>query len=291
MTRLLSGVVLAAAALAAILFLPVIGLRMLASLVAVLAAHEYLRIVKSVPLEQPGSMRQEPGSMRGGPLSLDKLGITPSEVEGLRSANGPVLLLVALTCWYMLLPNVQTLLALIVAGFALLVMQVLFVGVTIQQAAAGCFASWYVGLPLGMLVSVQAINGPKATLLLIATVVLSDTAQYYSGRTFGRRPLAPTISPKKTIEGAIGGLVFGTLFMALAGPRVLPGLAPVPMAVLGLTVVVFGICGDLFESRLKRTAGMKDSSSLIPGHGGVLDRVDALLFAVAPFYLYVRNVT
>jgi len=257
MTRVLSGVALAAAALAAILFLPVIGLRMLASLVAVLGAHEYLRIVKSASIR--------------------------------RSANGPVLLLVALTCWYMLLPNVQTLLALVVAGFALLVMQVLFVGVTIQQAAAGGFAAWYIGMPLGMLVSVQAINGSKATLLLIATVVLSDTAQYYCGRTFGRRPLAPTISPKKTIEGAIGGLVFGTLFMALAGPRVLPGLAPVPMAVLGLTVVVFGICGDLFESRLKRDASLKDSSSLIPGHGGVLDRIDALLFAVPAYYLYLRS--
>jgi phosphatidate cytidylyltransferase len=255
MTRVLSGVALAAAALAAILFLPVIGLRMLASLVAVLAAHEYLRIAA------PGKTRQ----------------------------HGPILLLVAMTCWYMLHPDVQTLLGLIIAAFAVLVMQVLFGGVTIHQAATGFFAPWYVGLPLGMLVSVQAINGPKATLLLIATVVLSDTAQYYSGRTFGRRPLAPTISPKKTIEGAIGGLVFGTLFMALVGPLVLPGLAPVPMAVLGLTIVVLGICGDLFESRLKRDANLKDSSNLIPGHGGVLDRIDALLFAVPAYYLYLRS--
>ena len=229
---------------------------MLASLVAVLAAHEYVRIAA------PGATRRR---------------------------QGPILLLVALTCWCMLLPDLQTLLALILAAFALLVVQVLFGGVTIQQAAATFVAPWYIGLPLGMLVSVQALNGPKATLLLIATVVLSDTAQYYSGRTFGRRPLAPTISPKKTIEGAIGGLVFGTLFMALAGPRVLPGLAPVPMAVLGLTVVVLGICGDLFESRLKRDANLKDSSSLIPGHGGVLDRIDALLFAVPAYYLYLRS--
>jgi phosphatidate cytidylyltransferase len=169
------------------------------------------------------------------------------------------------------------------------VMDVLFSGMAIQDAAARFVAPWYIGMPLGMLVSVQGINGPRATLLLLATVVVSDTAQYYSGRMFGKRPLAPTISPKKTIEGAIGGIVFGTLFMALAGPRVLAGLAPVPMAVLGLTIVVLGICGDLFESRLKRTANLKDSSTLIPGHGGVLDRIDALLFAVPAYYLYLRS--
>jgi phosphatidate cytidylyltransferase len=255
-TRVLSGVALAAAALAAILFLPVIGLRMLASLVAVLAAHEYLRIAS------PGATRRR---------------------------QGPVLLVVALACWYMLLPGPQTVLALVLAAFALLVMQVLFGGVAIAQAAAAFVAPWYIGLPLGMLVSVHAINGPAATLLLLATVVLSDTAQYYSGRAFGRRPLAPTISPKKTVEGAIGGLVAGTLFMAIAGPRVLPGLAPAPMAALGLTIVVLGICGDLFESRLKRDASLKDSSTLIPGHGGVLDRIDALLFAIPAYFLYLRS--
>jgi phosphatidate cytidylyltransferase len=255
MTRVRSGVILAAAALAAILFLPVLGLRILASLVAVLAAHEYLRIAA-------------PGLGRGG--------------------QAPILLLVALACWSMLLPDVQTLLALVIVAFAVLVMQVLFGATAIGKAAACFVAPWYIGLPLGMLVSVQALNGPRATLLLLATVVLSDTAQYYSGRTFGKRPLAPTISPKKTIEGAIGGLVFGTLFMAIAGPRVLPGMAPVPMALLGLSVVVLGICGDLFESRLKRDADLKDSSTLIPGHGGVLDRIDALLFAIPAYYFYLR---
>lgn len=274
MTRLLSGVALAAAALAAILFLPVIGLRLLASLVAVLAAHEYLRIVKAPVADREDPRRIEPSNPRRGPL---------------RSAEAPILLLVAVTCWYMLLPDLQTLLGLVMVAFALLVMQVLFGGATIAQASGGFVAPWYIGVPLGMLVSVQALNGPGATLLLIATVVLSDTAQYYSGRAFGRRPLAPTISPKKTIEGAIGGLVFGTLFMAIAGPRMLPGFAPAPMAILGLTIVVLGICGDLFESRLKRDANLKDSSTLIPGHGGVLDRIDALLFAVPAYYLYLRS--
>ena len=79
--------------------------------------------------------------------------------------------------------------------------------------------------------------------------------------------------------------------MTLVWARVLPFFGYGQLVTLGLLVVVLGICGDLFESRLKRTAGMKDSSALIPGHGGVLDRIDALLFAAAPFYLYVRNVT
>ena len=86
-------------------------------------------------------------------------------------------------------------------------------------------------------------------------------------------------------------MIFGTAFLTLVGARVLPFSGYGSLVVLGVLVVVFGICGDLFESRLKRTAGVKDSSSLIPGHGGALDRVDALLFAVAPFYLYVRNLS
>jgi len=133
--------------------------------------------------------------------------------------------------------------------------------------------------------------GWPATLLLLGTVIVSDTAQYYVGRAVGRHPLAPSISPGKTIEGAAGGLVIGTAFLGLAGARALPPAGPVPLVLLGLLVVVFGMCGDLFESRLKRAAGVKDSSSLIPGHGGMLDRIDALLFAAIPFYLYVRNVT
>ena len=159
-----------------------------------------------------------------------------------------------------------------------------------DEAGTRFFAPWYVGVPLGLLTAVHAQHGAYVTLLLIATVVVSDSAQYYSGRTFGRRPLAPTISPKKTIEGAIGGVVFGTLFMLIAGSRLLPGAAPVSLMAVGLAIVVLGICGDLFESRLKRAAGVKDSSALIPGHGGILDRIDALLFATPAYFLFLRAV-
>jgi len=158
---------------------------------------------------------------------------------------------------------------------------------TIQEAAVDLVAPIYIGAPLGMLVALQTLSGPKATLLLIATIVVSDSAQYYTGRAFGRRPLAPAISPKKTVEGAIGGVVFGALFMAVAMNYVFPLTPVVVRVLLGLVIVFLGIAGDLFESRLKRVAGMKDSSTLIPGHGGVLDRIDALLFAIPVFYFMV----
>jgi phosphatidate cytidylyltransferase len=143
----------------------------------------------------------------------------------------------------------------------------------------------YIGLPIGALVSVRAVHGRAALFLLMLTVMVSDTAQYYSGRAFGRRLLAPAISPKKTVEGAIGGFVFGGALMAVVGAWWLPE-APIALrAVLGATVVALGIVGDLFESMLKRSAGVKDSSQLIPGHGGVLDRIDALLFAAPVYYV------
>jgi len=158
---------------------------------------------------------------------------------------------------------------------------------TLHDAAVDLVAPLYIGAPLGMLAALQMLSGPRATLLLIATIVVSDTAQYYSGRMFGRRPLAPTISPHKTVEGAIGGVILGALFMAVGITFLFPATPIVVRILLGLVIVFLGIAGDLFESRLKRTAHVKDSSALIPGHGGVLDRIDALLFAIPVFYFMV----
>ena len=130
--------------------------------------------------------------------------------------------------------------------------------------------------------------GREAVLVLIGTVAVSDTAQYYAGRSFGRRPLAPRASPKKTIEGAVGGLVVAPARAHRGGHYWLPGLDPLRLGLLGVLLVAAGIIGDLFESMLKRAADMKDSSHLIPGHGGVLDRIDALLFAAPIFYFFIR---
>jgi phosphatidate cytidylyltransferase len=156
----------------------------------------------------------------------------------------------------------------------------------LAAVAATVFAPLYLGLPLGGLVNVRWLDGREAAILLVVTIVVSDTSQYYAGRLFGRRLLAPAISPKKTVAGAVGGFVGGSLAMTVLGAAWLPDV-PVPVRfLLGLAIVAVGIGGDLFESVIKRAAQVKDSSALIPGHGGVLDRIDALLLA-APVYLVV----
>ena len=158
------------------------------------------------------------------------------------------------------------------------------------RVSASVFPMLYLGLPIGALIAIRAMRGPASLFLLMLTVMVSDTAQYYSGRMFGRRPLAPAISPKKTIEGAVGGFVFGMLFMGVGGHWWLPDVSWPLRSLLGAALVALGIAGDLFESMLKRSAGVKDSSALIPGHGGVLDRIDALLFAAPIYYVVLKYV-
>jgi len=152
------------------------------------------------------------------------------------------------------------------------------------------FAAIYIAAPLASLVAIRLVGGPRAVFLLMITVMISDTAQYYTGRTLGSRPLAPRISPKKTIEGAIGGFVIGTAAFVVIGEWWAVGIPIAARVALGLAIVGLGIAGDLFESFLKRRAGVKDSSALIPGHGGVLDRIDALLFAAPVYYMVLRYV-
>jgi len=158
----------------------------------------------------------------------------------------------------------------------------------VRVAPAILIALVYIALPLAALVQIRLIAGPEAVFLVMLTIMISDTAQFYTGRAFGRRPLAPTISPKKTIEGAIGGFVFGTVALVVIGAWWAPQLRIATRVVLGFAIVALGIGGDLFESFLKRRAGVKDSSALIPGHGGVLDRIDALLFAAPLYYLVLK---
>jgi phosphatidate cytidylyltransferase len=138
-------------------------------------------------------------------------------------------------------------------------------------------------------VQLQA-RSPALLLALMAIVWVADTAAYFAGRRFGRRKLAPAISPGKTWEGVYGALIAVAVYALALLPfaegagysaQILPASALVWVALV-LTLAALSIVGDLFESQLKRHRGVKDSGKLLPGHGGVLDRIDALLAALPP---------
>lgn len=137
------------------------------------------------------------------------------------------------------------------------------------------------------------VAGPGVLLAIMATVWMADIAAYFSGKTFGKHKLAPTISPGKTWEGALGagvGVILYGIVLRLAFSFAPVGL---PLWVLGLlALTAISIMGDLYESMLKRQAGIKDSSNVLPGHGGVLDRIDSLtstLPVVALLWLLVAR--
>ena len=129
----------------------------------------------------------------------------------------------------------------------------------------------------------QLPGGLELTFLTIFLVWATDTGAYLIGRQFGRHLLAPQVSPKKTVEGSLGGLVL-SIVVALVFWRLVGETSWLKYLILAIIVGVSGQIGDLFESALKRSAGVKDSGNLIPGHGGILDRFDSLIFAIPLVY-------
>jgi len=150
--------------------------------------------------------------------------------------------------------------------------------------------AWWIAI-----VQLQA-SSPALLLAAMAIVWVADTAAYFSGRAFGRRKLAPTISPGKTWEGVYGALA-ATAVYALAMLYLAPGVVHAtdrsPLAIAGwvalvLALTALSIVGDLFKSLLKRQRGVKDSGTILPGHGGVIDRIDALLAVMPPAALLAQ---
>ncbi len=166
---------------------------------------------------------------------------------------------------------------------------------SVPAAAATLLGAVYLGALGGTIAALLTLAPPGAgawrVVLLLAIIMVSDTFAFFVGHAWGQRRLAPSVSPGKTVEGAIGGLVGG--IVGALGVRQL-GLPSLPLShtvVLGIAVAALGIVGDLDESLLKRWAGVKDSGTLFPGHGGMLDRIDSLLFGAPVLYyyfLYVR---
>ncbi len=155
--------------------------------------------------------------------------------------------------------------------------------------AMGLAGAVYIGLPLNyyLLLYDNASRAPGIAwvVLVVVTVVVCDAAALLVGSRLGRHPFFPAISPKKTVEGALAGLVCSVPVMVAGGTFVL-GLPPLQGAVLGLLIGVTAQAGDLVESQMKRLARVKDSSHLIPGHGGLLDRLDSALFPPIVVFLY-----
>ena len=136
---------------------------------------------------------------------------------------------------------------------------------------------------LGLLYN--AADGIHWVFLLLLVVAAGDTGAFYVGSYLGRHKLAPAVSPKKTIEGAIGGLTANLIACLVYSRLFLPDLSTAGGIIFALGVGIVGQAGDLFESEFKRVAGVKDSGTLLPGHGGFLDRMDALIFAAPIAYL------
>jgi phosphatidate cytidylyltransferase len=145
-------------------------------------------------------------------------------------------------------------------------------GVTSAHANLLAAAGFVVLVPTGL---AMVTLRPLEVLLVMVLVWIADTAAYFVGRRFGRRKLAPAISPGKTREGAIGGLIGALAYAIICGSQ-LEGIAWVPYLAAAALIAVLSIVGDLFESAAKRQAEVKDSGAILPGHGGLMDRIDSL---------------
>ena len=129
-------------------------------------------------------------------------------------------------------------------------------------------------------------GGPILFMYVLCIVWLADIGAYFAGRRWGRHKLAPVISPGKTWEGVVGGVLGALTFCFVARATFFSALTLTDALIVGVATSVLAPVGDLVESLLKRSAGVKDSGRLIPGHGGILDRIDALLFVGAFVFLY-----
>ena len=158
--------------------------------------------------------------------------------------------------------------------------------VLLPSSAASVFATLYVALGAAATIGLRTF-GWRPILFLLMTVWVGDSAAYYVGRRWGKRKLAPVVSPKKTWAGLVGQMIAGTLLGLLFGVLMHEEIGAIlGLGLLGAVVSAVAVIGDLVESTFKRSCSVKDSGGLLPGHGGLLDRLDSLLYA-APVLLLI----
>ena len=159
---------------------------------------------------------------------------------------------------------------------------------SLMDGAMTLFGLLYLGLTLSTLSMTRLLPlGEWLIFFLLLVTWASDTGAYLVGTLCGRHRLAPKISPKKTVEGLVGGLIGAIIVAYAARWWFLPELSGLDCLILATLLTITGLWGDLTESAMKRSVGMKDSGGILPGHGGMLDRLDSLLFTAPVFYYYV----
>lgn len=263
-SRVLTALVLAPAVIAGVLFLPTPWLAALFGLVVALGALEWARL---------GGL--PPGGASAWLLVAYQLALLWLG-DALSAYPGLILVGLGLCAGWWLGVGITLALRRTPVGVDVRLRPLLLVGAPLLTALA-----W---LALVRLHAVPAL-GPRLVLSLLVLIWVADTAAYFSGRALGRRKLAPAVSPGKTLAGLVGALVGAATFgLVLAELDLLGGLGPFASLGLCVGVALLSVAGDLFESYAKRAAGLKDSGTLLPGHGGVLDRIDSLI-AAAPVFL------
>jgi len=159
----------------------------------------------------------------------------------------------------------------------------------LPSSAIAVMATLYVGMLGGSLIRIRKDfpgDGPKLVFFLLIVVWIGDAGAYYVGKTFGKHRLSPRISPKKSIEGLIGGISTSVIAAVIIHFTFFPHFPLIHAVIAGVILSVSGVVGDLAESMWKRSAAVKDSGTLIPGHGGFLDRFDSIFFTAPLLYVY-----
>jgi phosphatidate cytidylyltransferase len=162
-------------------------------------------------------------------------------------------------------------------------------GEALPSSGIAILATLYVGMLAGSMIRLRndfPIEGPKLVFFLLIVVWVGDAGAYYFGKSFGKHKMSPRISPKKTIEGGVGGVLTAILAAVAIHFTFFPQFPVVHAAIAGIVLSITGVIGDLAESMWKRSADVKDSGTLIPGHGGFLDRFDSVFYTTPILYVY-----
>jgi phosphatidate cytidylyltransferase len=298
MKRVLTAVVLVPVVLLLVFKAPLWLFALAVAAIIILALREYLGMAEAAGLKPL-------------PWPAYVAGVLPILVSLYSNWRGHAL---PFESGFLFLMNWQDLLALaaIIFGIPLVFRKNLSMG--LASVAASAFGVLYIGVSLSLLINLRADFDITLLVFLLCSVWAGDIAAYYVGKNFGKHKLAPVVSPNKSWEGAIASVI-ASVAVAVLIMRFRPQLFdllwkiegvslrertlfasffkainPVHAFLLGILTNVAAQFGDLFESALKRSAGVKDSGTLLPGHGGILDRIDALLFAIPVVWYYANQI-